>query len=160
MFTWTTYGAWLRGDARDWVSDGVIYPPDPVLESADRRRLRFAPFVFPRRSRGEAGELVGQAVKGLNGAVLALTVGSWHLHVVTAYIHVPIPTIVKTIKDCVRRGLGYGRPIWTAGYDKRFCFHPASLLARIRYVQKHNVQDGLPPNPWDFIASPPPVRDR
>lgn len=104
--------------------------------------------------------MVGQAVKSLNGAVLALTVGSWPLRVVTSYMHVPIPTIVKTIKDCVRPGLGYRRPIWTAGYDKRYCFHPASLLARIRYVQKHNVQDGLPPDPWDFITTPPLRRDR
>jgi hypothetical protein len=27
ILTTTTYGTWLRGDARNWVEDGIIYPP-------------------------------------------------------------------------------------------------------------------------------------
>jgi len=154
MLTWTTYGTWLRGDARGWIDDGVVFPPDPHLEARDRARLRFPPFVLPRRQRHQAGELVGEAVAGLSGLVYALTVGSWHVHVVVSYIHVPLPDIVKAIKDRVRVGLGYRRAIWTAGYDKRFCFDRQSLLARVEYVRKHNLEDGLPADPWDFIVSP------
>jgi hypothetical protein len=29
MFTLSTYGTWLRGDARGWVDDGIIFPPIP-----------------------------------------------------------------------------------------------------------------------------------
>ncbi len=155
MLTWTTYGSWLRGDARRWIADGVVYPPDPHLESADRMRLRYPPFLLRAGQRHHAGEIAGGAIGDLGGSVYALAVGSWHLHGVTSYVHVPLPEIVKAIKDKVRRGLGYDRPIWTAGYDKRFCFDRASLLARIRYVQKHNVEDGLGPDPWDFIVKPP-----
>ena len=43
LLTFTTYGTWLRGDARGWI-DGVLMPPDPVLESADRGRMVHPPF--------------------------------------------------------------------------------------------------------------------
>ena len=154
MLTWTTYGIWLRGDARGWVSKGIVLPPDPVLEEADRKRLRYPPFTFPRAKRLPAGALVGEAIHGLGGSVYALCVGSWHLHLVTGYMHVPVSEIVKIAKEKVRMGLGYRRAIWVAGYDRRFCFDQDSLLARIDYVRKHNVEDGLPPEPWDFIQPP------
>ncbi len=155
MLSSTTYGTWLRGDRRRWISDGVTYPPQPQLEAADRARLRHPPFLFPHGQRHRAGELIGEAVDGLNGKVYALTVCRYHMHVVISYVHIPVPQIVKAIKDAVRKGLGYRRPIWTAGYDKRFCFDRSSLIGRIVYVQKHNIQDGLAPDPWEFIVKPP-----
>src|SRR5947208_537535 len=46
LLTFTTYGTWLRGDARGWIDDGVLMPPDPVLETADRGRMAHPPFLF------------------------------------------------------------------------------------------------------------------
>ncbi len=37
LFTLTTYGTWLRGDARGWVDRGVVYPADPPLERVRSR---------------------------------------------------------------------------------------------------------------------------
>jgi hypothetical protein len=48
MFTMTTYGTWLRGDQRHWVEDGILYPPNPTLESADRARMKHPEFLFPQ----------------------------------------------------------------------------------------------------------------
>jgi len=157
FLTWTTYGTWLRGDRRGWVERGLVYPPDPVLEEADRRRLRYPPFLLPRRQRHRAGELIGQSADRLGAKVHALFVGAWHVHLVTGYVHVPLPEVVKVLKEGVRNGLGYSRAIWVDGYDKRFCFDAGSLRARVEYVCKHNVEDGLAPDPWGFIE---PVRWR
>jgi hypothetical protein len=44
MFTLSTYGTWLRGDARGWVDDGIIFPSDPQLEDADRGRMKYPPY--------------------------------------------------------------------------------------------------------------------
>ena len=152
MLTWTTYGKWLRGDARGWVRDGIVFPPDPVLEERDRGRLLHLPFTFPKDQRFLAGELVGEAAKALGAIIHALHIGSWHLHVLLGYVAVPFPRIVKTLKDRVRRGLGYRRPIWVTGYDHRFCFDVSSMRNRITYIRTHNVEDGLPPDPWGFIV--------
>ena len=73
----------------------------------------------------------------------------------------PVPDVVKCAKEAVRYGLRPGRPIWTDGYDKRFCFDQRTLFARIKYVERHNLERGWParPWPWDFIEvlSPPPL---
>jgi hypothetical protein len=48
LITMTTYGTWLRGDRRGWVDDGKILPPDPILEAADRRRMKHPVYIFDR----------------------------------------------------------------------------------------------------------------
>ncbi|MGB2824531.1 MAG: hypothetical protein WBF17_26385 [Phycisphaerae bacterium] len=159
MFTWTTYGMWLRGDARGWVEKGIVFPPNLALEVADRRRLRYSPFRFPREQRHPAGSLIGEAIEELRGRVYCLCVASWHVHLVIGYVHVPVSRITKAVKEKVRTGLGYKRAIWAGGYDRRFCFDEASIARRIQYVRKHNVEDGLPPDPWPFIRPPSFVAD-
>jgi len=155
LFTWTTYGKWLRGDARGWVDEGKVFPRNQTLMSTDRRRLRYSPFVFPRRQRHVAGHLVGKAVAKLGGEVYALCVASWHIHLVTGYVHVDVSDLTKTVKETVRTGLAYRRAIWAQGFDKRFCFDVESLANRIRYARRHNLEDGLPADPWPFIHLPP-----
>ncbi len=153
FLTMTTYGKWLRGDARRWVDKGIVMPPNPVLENTDKARLKHHPFVFPRSQRFAAGKLIGQVVMELGGTVYALSVSAWHVHLLTGPLDIALPEVVKAIKDKTRRGLGYRRAIWAKGYDKRFCFDRKSFLQRAKYTQEHNLQDGLPANPWDFIVS-------
>ena len=159
LFTWTTYGTWLRGDARGWVDEGIVFPPDPPLEAADRARLRYPPFQFPCDEHHAAGAFVGAAVEDLGGRVYALHVGSWHIHLVTGYVHVPVAQVTKAVEDRVRNGLRYRRAIWTGGYDKRFCFDRESVAHRVAYVRKHNLRDGLPADPWPFVRPPAWIHD-
>jgi hypothetical protein len=55
--TWTTYGAWLPGDRRGWVSKhdaAYITPikePDPATEEAAREKMRSIPVRFDREKR-------------------------------------------------------------------------------------------------------------
>lgn len=153
MITLTTYGTWLRGDQRGWVDDGKTLPPDPERESADRGRLKHPPFLFQPSQFIQVGRCIGESLQQRkNASLLALAVQSWHCHVVVGPTPHPIPDIVKCAKDAVRYGLRLGRPIWTAGYDKRFCFDRSAVRARIVYVERHNIESGLPAKPWDFIA--------
>ncbi len=153
MLTMTTYGTWLRGDQRGWVEKGQLFGPAPRLESHDQKLLRYAPFTFRISQQDEVGAAIGAALTNrISQRVLALTVRSWHVHFVVAGSDVPIPSIVKCAKDAVRYALRPGRPIWTEGYDKRFCFGFDSLRARITYVERHNVEVGLPARPWPFIV--------
>ena len=153
LITMSTYGTWLRGDRRGWVDDGKILPPDPILESADRRRMKHPVYVFERARLLEIGDFLGQSVVSrLDVRILALHIGTWHVHIVIDFTTCPISEIVKCAKDAVRYGLNPGRPIWTDGCDKRFCFDVRSVLNRIRYVERHNEQYGWPAKPWSFIV--------
>jgi hypothetical protein len=153
MFTCTTYGTWLRGDARGWVADGVVFPPDPDLERADRERMNHEPFVFQRADLLRIGAMIGDSLTSrLRLPILALAANTWHFHLVTGSCGHRPPAIAKCAKEAVRYGLRPGRPIWTDGYDKRFCFDERTLQARIAYVERHNTALGWPAKPWPFIV--------
>ncbi|HVT88311.1 MAG TPA: hypothetical protein VHD56_05630 [Tepidisphaeraceae bacterium] len=152
MYTISTYGTWLRGDARGWVDDGIVFPADPQLESADRARLKHSPFYFDGGIRHDVGEAIGVSlIERLNQVILAMCVQSWHVHFVTAASVQDVSKIVKCAKDAVRWKMRIGRPIWATDYDKRFCFDAHLVRVRIDYVERHNLRDGLPRRPWSFI---------
>ena len=88
-------------------------------------------------------------------SIVAMAVRTWHVHTVIAATEHRLPKVVKCAKDAARWELRPGRPIWTAGYDKRFCFDEASVRRRIAYVERHNTEIGLPARPWDFIEDGP-----
>jgi hypothetical protein len=153
MLTMTTYGTWLRGDKRGYVEHGKILPPDPDLESEDRIRMKHPVYVFPRDRLLEVGAFIGNSLTTrLQVPIHALHVGTWHAHIVVGATQHNIAAIAKCAKDAARYGLRPNRPIWTEGYDKRYCFDERSVLARIGYVQRHNESHGWPANPWPFIT--------
>jgi len=159
MLTVTTYGTWLRGDRRGWVDDGKILPADPDLESADRSRMKYPPYLFSRDRRYDIGTFIGESlIARLELSIHALHVGTWHAHIVVGATHHHISEVAKCAKDAVRYGLRAGRPIWTADFDNRFCFDIRAVLARIRYVERHNESMGLPAAPCPFITKfQPPI---
>jgi len=153
LVTMTTYGTWLRGDGRGWVGDGEILPPEPLLEAADRRRMKHPPFLFDHARLLDIGQMIGDSlVSRKQVTILALSVGDWHCHFVIGATGHHIGDVVKCAKDAARYGLRVGRPIWTDDYDKRFCFDIPSARNRVRYVERHNQREGWPPRPWPFIT--------
>ncbi|MCH7701398.1 MAG: hypothetical protein IID37_06895 [Planctomycetes bacterium] len=120
ILTMTTYGTWLRGDRRGWIDQGIVMPPDPKIEKADRGGMKHPPFLFDRDQMLNVGETMGRAlVERLEQVVLAVAVQRWHVHVVVDGACHPVGDIVKCAKDAVRYGLRPGRPIWGTGHDKR-----------------------------------------
>jgi REP element-mobilizing transposase RayT len=153
MVTATTYGTWLRGDRRGSIQDGRLLPPLPWLEANDRARLKYEPFLFDADRLHDIGQMIGDSlIERMQSTILALHVARWHMHLIVAATPHDIADVVKCAKDAVRYGLKPGRPIWTEGYDKRFCFDEASLRNRIRYVERHNEHLGQSPRPWPFIT--------
>jgi len=152
MFTITNYGTWLRGDKRGWVDDGKTLPADPELERADEARLKHPPFLFCPPDFQRIGVCIGESLRmRLEQRVWALAVNTWHVHFVVAASRYGPAEVVPCTKDAVRYGLRAGRPIWTAGYDKRFCFDERTLRTRIAYVERHNLALGWAARPWEFI---------
>ena len=152
MITMTTYGTWLRGDQRGWVDDGQILPENPIIEEADRKRMKHPVFLFEEDQFYEVGDFIGKSLtERLNLRVWALAVQSWHVHLLIGATTHSVADVVKCTKDSVRWGLRPNRPIWTEGYDKRFCFDEKTLWNRIHYIEKHNANC----KSWPFIESPP-----
>ena len=118
--------------------------------------MKHPPFRFAERDWRPVGDWIGTALgQRLGVAIFAMTVQSWHVHIVIGPTAHDVSRVVKCAKDAVRWALRPGRPIWGDGYDKRFCFDEASALARIAYVEEHNLARGQPARPWPFILDPP-----
>ena len=155
LLTMTTYGTWLRGDRRGWVDNGVVFPANPELEATDQKRMKHPAFLFEPGQFIPIGEMIGRSLRErCKLRFLALTVQTWHVHLVVAATEHAVEKIVKCAKDAVRWGLRPGRPIWSDGYDKRFCFDEESVFHRIVYVERHNPRIGVPAKPWAFIELP------
>ena len=105
MFTFTTYGTWLRGDERGWVDEGRVFPPNPELESADRERMQFTAHLFAQEVVSRVGQFIGDSLRSrLKQHIWAMTVQEWHVHVVVGASQTPISAIAKCAKDAVRWG--------------------------------------------------------
>jgi hypothetical protein len=153
MVTSTTYGTWLRGDRRGWIDDGRLMPPLPWLEANDRTRMTHEPYLFDAARLLDIGRMMGDSlVTRLDVAILALHAARWHFHLVIAATPHDVADVVKCAKDAVRYGLRPRRPIWSDGYDKRFCFDEPSVRNRIRYVERHNEAQRWGSRPWAFIT--------
>lgn len=153
MLTMTTYGTWLRGDRRGWVDHGRILPADPDLEAVERQRMKHGVYAFDRHRLADIGGMTAETmVRRLGLTLLALTVQTWHVHLVIGRTSIEIGEVAKRAKESVRWGLRPGRPIWSDGYDKRYCFDERAVRGRIRYVERHNEAIGLSARPLAHIT--------
>ena len=128
-------------------------PPDPSIEKADEKKLKHSVYTFPEHLIFKVGELIGEVITSKHKINLyALAVQSWHTHFVTGPVTIAIGNFVNSVKRKVEWWLDLKQRIWTRGYYKTFCYTQEDALARIKYVQKHNLKEGLDANPWQFIT--------
>ncbi|MFO0813238.1 MAG: hypothetical protein U0796_08475 [Gemmatales bacterium] len=154
LITYTTYGTWLRGDARGWVEDGVIMPADAMLELADASRLKHPVYLLKPDQLWNVGKRICQKLlERINLRLLALTVETWHVHYVVPATTIALSDIVKQTKETVRFILKPGQPMWTTDFDRRYCFSWEKLHQRVDYVERHNERHGWPSQPWPELLN-------
>jgi len=117
--------------------------------------MKYPEFRFECCEFQRIGQAIGDSlISRLKLSIYALTVREWHVHCVIGATEHPIGSVVKCLKDSVRWELRPGQPIWTDGFDKRYCFDDESVRRRVRYVEQHNLEVGVPAHLWSFIVKP------
>ena len=142
MITWTTYGTWLQGDQRGYVSNGNILPTNTALANSNASRLTCDPVRLSKDQRQIAHNAIIAKAKKINHNILALSIASTHIHLVLQYSPNPLGRIVAHYKNAVRialRTTGLEGKIWSTGYDKRYCLNNEALNQRIAYVRSHKT---------------------
>ncbi len=142
MITWTTYGTWLQGDQRGYVSNGNILPPNTALANSNANRLPCDPIKLSKVQRKIAHNAIVAKAKKLNHNILAVSISSNHIHLVLPYSPNPLSRIVAHYKNAIGialRAADLKGKIWSTGYDKRYCFSNESLNQRIAYVRSHKT---------------------
>jgi len=160
LLTSTTYGTWLPGDRRGFVSEvtdsghrrvihntpGTPYDADmPALERAARQLQKGSAVWLDRE---HASVLLAQfhetaTIRGWE--LLAVAILSNHFHVVVAAgDNVAAAQILGDLKSYGSRALNrrWGKPAgdtwWTVSGSKRPLPHESAVLAAIRYVEQQH----------------------
>ena len=141
MITFATYGTWLQGEAKGFVTDGEVRGENIALKKSNVKNLTRAAVRLNRREKEIVRNAIIEAAKRFEQKIHAIAVYSNHVHIVCEYVDVPINVVVGCYKNAGRVALqknGFKGRVWTRGYDERFCFSKKELTARTKYVQKHN----------------------
>ena len=157
LITSTTYGTWLPGDRRGFVSTitdadgtrvirnvpGTQYDANmPALEESSRRRLKCPPI---RLHLEHAEALLAQfreTIAYRHLRLLAVAIMSNHFHAVVSAVDATEPEqVLKHLKSYGSRALSrrWGQPKsetwWTASGSKRWLNNEAAVIAAVRYVE-------------------------
>ena len=142
--TWTTYGTWLQGDERGYVKDGETLPANDKPRRDNERRLVKKVVRFGAKEKRIVATAIQKEAAKYKIPLRALTVCSNHVYAVLGYSDFRIGSIVRRFKQAGRIALinqGVDGKVWTAGFDKRFCFDEEGLKARIAYVKQHGESE-------------------
>lgn len=156
LLTWTTYGTWLPGDDRGFVSriqlsdEQKIKHNLPNTEYDAKRRgmslyatklLKSEPVRLNETQANELATQFFETASVKQWAILALAIMSNHVHIVVAVAGDPEPeTILSQLKSYGSRALNriYGRQPsgtwWTASGSRRKLPDEAAVNAGIHYV--------------------------
>ena len=140
MITWTTYGTWLPGDDRGYVSQGEILGKNKALRRANIGRLKSRAVKLSRQEQEIVRRAILSRAESLGQEIYAIVVGSNHVHIVAERTPESIEMIVSYYKNAARlamRANGFTGKLWTRGFDKRFCYEHSQLKGRIEYLQGH-----------------------
>ena len=161
LLTTTTYGTWLPGDPRGFVSNvadgpgpevrhnipGTPYDKDmPGLVRASRESLKCPPIYFVMAQAEEVFDRFTETAKFRQWLLCAVAVMENHFHIVVGVPGDPDPEdLLRDFKSYACRGLNrrWSKPAsetwWTTSGSKRRLADEAALLAAINYVKKqHN----------------------
>ena len=156
LLTSTTYGSWLPGDRRGFVSNvvaagksvrhnspGSAYDANlPRLEAAARHTLKSAPIRLNLMQAEVILEQFQETARSRGWDLLSVAVLANHFHVVVGLDDtIPPHFVLKDFKSYASRALNtrWGKPQsgtwWTSSGSKRFLPNEESLAAAVRYVE-------------------------
>ncbi len=144
FLTWRTYGTWLPGDKRGWVTDQTNVFGQP-MHRADHRRMAEAeglldgpPVVLDDSQRRVVDAAIRQACSARGWKMGALNVRTNHVHVVVGSSD-SLPSRVMTYlkarstKALADAGHPTPRP-WARAGSHRIVWNETALAAVVNYV--------------------------
>ncbi|MBN1436951.1 MAG: transposase [Sedimentisphaerales bacterium] len=151
MLTWTTYGTWLQGDQRGWVKDGALRDADLGLKIVNATNLKGSPVRLNTVQQEKVYRAILKHSAEKGHVILAMAVANNHVHLLIKGCDEEPGRLVARYKNNARKGLGeeFGTgPVWTKGFNKRFCNNSRQLKGMVDYIDGHRCLTS-----WVFIRS-------
>ena len=147
LFTWSTYGSWLPGDARGWIEyRNGFQLPDPILELECAARMTEDACLLQPHQRARVHEQDAETCRHKSWSLHAVNCRTNHVHIVLSAVADP-HIIREQIKAwCTRRlneqqadsGIPEGerRTKWWADRGSiRWIFREEDLADAVHYVR-------------------------
>ncbi len=141
MLTWTTYGNWLQGDRRKYVKNGRILDPNPLLESKNKKNMKYPKTLLTAAQREIIEKAIIDESAGLNQKIHVIAIRKSHVHLVIDCNFISAASAVSHYKNAARLAMesnGFLGRLWTKGFSVRYCFDENQLNKVIQYVNRHN----------------------
>jgi len=147
MITWTSYGTWLPGDQRGWVTskEPGIQEPDPSRESYARRTMQSDAIILSNKQRHIVDSTIREHCKIRKWSLHALNVRSNHVHIVITADVLP-EVVMNQLKAWCSRRLNQSdehtknsirkRKWWTEHGSTKWINDEYYLETAIRYVHE------------------------
>lgn len=145
LLTWTTYGTWLSGDRRKWVSrkdSGANVPykaPASHLQATMKPLMKESSVRFSCDAKAIVRRSIEKSCEVKNWALHALAVQSNHVHVVLTVYESSPDDVMKRLKAYASRAmnaeLGRRKRWWTRHGSTRYLTTPQSMQRAVEYVE-------------------------
>jgi REP element-mobilizing transposase RayT len=164
------YGLWLPGDDRGSWSEAwdvqigyfephMLHPGDPVRKIMAEARMKHPPVRFTPQMIAAIAGAIGQCAGESPWRVAAASIVSTHFHLLITYSGLDIDATIKWLSQrmtkSVHKNTDHRGPVFCEGKWRGFIFNESHWRNTIRYVEQHNLRDGLPARPYEWIASVP-----
>lgn len=152
LLTWTTYGAWLHGDARGSVDDAhntygrEFNQISPVRIEWTRERMSEPAFVLDDNARAVVDRAIRERCAFAGAALHALNVRTNHVHAVVTHPGHPPERIMQSLKSWSTRALkaipemSTRTHFWTRHGSTRYLWDDRAVVSACEYVALR--QDG------------------
>ena len=163
------YGLWLPGDDRgSWSEawdDQIGFFDHHSLQLSDPQRKRIA-FERMKHKPVRLSHLMIQAVSDAiskcasesDWSVAAASVEPTHTHLLLTYTNRQIDNTVKWLKDqatkAIHRNTTHDGPVWCKGKWRSFIFNEQIWDNTKSYIERHNIRQSEPAQPYEFITTP------
>lgn len=145
FLTWTTYGTWLPGDRRGWVSrDEGLQLPKPSRKLTALTRMAEEPCTLNDAQRAIVEMTIAEHCRIRGWELFAVNCRTNHVHVVVAADRAPDEVMDQFKAWCTRRLKEQSDPSqgpvrqrwWTENGSKRYLNDATSLEDAVRYVRE------------------------
>lgn len=142
LLTWTTYGTWIRGDARGWVDKrracpGMPYEmPDPARVALNQARMAESSVILLPETRKTIAAALEETCGIKKWQLHEIRVLSNHVHAVVTAPQTSPEHVMKILKEWGTRTLNRLYPGTSLPILGIFCArHATSQRAALRMVQ-------------------------
>jgi REP element-mobilizing transposase RayT len=161
------YGLWLPGDVRghwstSWDEQIGHFEPhhlhagDLVRKRMALERMKHPPTRFTPRMIETLADEVGECASKSDWKVVAAAFEPSHMHLLLTYTVRDVDRTAKWLAQqttkAVHQKTTFAGPVWCEGKWLEFVFDRRHFSSIRSYIERHNLRQGKPANPWPWIV--------